>query len=62
MKSPRMALALAALGLIVAACERAPTVPSVPASAQHDDDPLAPPPPPPTDTTGRGGGVRGSGG
>jgi hypothetical protein len=61
MKSPRIALALAAFGFIVAACERAPTSPSIPASAQHDEAP-APPPPPPTDTTDRGGGVKGSGG
>ncbi|CAA9357189.1 MAG: hypothetical protein AVDCRST_MAG68-4114 [uncultured Gemmatimonadetes bacterium] len=59
MKSPRFALALAAFGFIVAACERAPTSPSVPTSARHEDQP---PPPPPEDTTGRGGGTKGSGG
>ena len=62
MKSARFALFLAAFGFAVAACERGPTSPSIPASAQHDDQPAPPPPPPPEDTTSRGGGVRGSGG
>jgi hypothetical protein len=61
MKSPRIALVLAAFGFAVAACERTPTAPSIPTTAQHDDQP-APPPPPPEDTTGRGGGIKGSGG
>jgi hypothetical protein len=62
MKSPRIALVLAAFGFAVAACERTPTSPSItpPPSAQHDDQPAPPPPPP--DTTGRGGGIKGSGG
>lgn len=62
MRPPRIALALTAATLLFAACDRTPTGGiQPPPSARHDDEP-PPPPPIQPDTTGRGGGVKGSGG
>ena len=59
MRLPRIAIVIAAVPLLFAACDRTPTTMQAPPSARYENDP---PPPPPPDTTGRGGGFQGSGG